>query len=106
MHNFGILVGFINGSVVTIIYAAAVVIAVAECGYVNSCSISHDALSKMSVVYRYGREMVEMYVALMEEFIKNSCGQSGRRAGLSSFLLRLLPPNHFYAKKIRTHWKF
>ena len=38
----------------------------------------------MSVVYKNSREIVEIYVVLMEHFTRFSCEQSGRKAELSS----------------------
>ena len=46
-------------------------IAFAGFGRVGISGLVHDALFKMSVVYRNGREMVEIWVALMSEFTKD-----------------------------------
>ena len=56
--------------VVTVIYIGAVGIAVAVCDCVCVYCVGHDALFKMSVLYRNVGEMLEIYVALMGEFTK------------------------------------
>ena len=68
--------------VVTIIYAGGVGIAVAICDCVCVYCLGHDALFEMSVVYRNGREMVEIYVALMREFTKISMRKAEERGYL------------------------
>ena len=58
MHNLCILVGFIDsGAVKTIRYDAAVGIAVTKFHRVRICSVGHDALSKMLIEGRKGREI-------------------------------------------------
>ena len=59
MHDLRIFVGSIDVGVgvVTIIYVGAVGIAVAVCDYVCVYCLGHDALFKMSALYRNSREM-------------------------------------------------
>jgi len=57
MHNLCILVRVIDGGVDTIIYVPAVGISVAECDCVCTRCLGHDALSKILVLCRKGREV-------------------------------------------------
>jgi len=54
MHNLCVFIRVIDGSVDTIVYVAAVSIAIAEC---DTCILGHDAWSKISVECRNGREI-------------------------------------------------
>ena len=51
------IVGFVDGGVETICYDAAVGIAVTEFDGVRTCSVGHDAQSKMIVEDRNDREI-------------------------------------------------
>ena len=69
-------VGFIDGSVETICYDAAVGIAVAEFEGVGICSVGHDTLSKMFVEGRNDREILKG-IGVVDKVSVSRVGESG-----------------------------